>query len=79
MPVTRCSQCHRGLSGYIDGEKELSELSPHEIRTEILKYEAKETRIRAYMAGLETTETSKLSGGDSLPRLHTRVARVPKP
>jgi len=52
MPVTRCPNCRRGLAGYLDGEKELSDLTLDEIRTEITKYEPKEARIRHYMADL---------------------------
>ena len=53
MPVTRCPNCRRGLAGYLDREKTLSDLTLDEIRTEIPKYEAKEARIRDYMAGLQ--------------------------
>ena len=53
MPVTRCPNCGRGHAGYLDREKELSDLTLDEIRTEIAKYEAKGARIRDYMAGLQ--------------------------
>ena len=53
MPVTRCPNCRRGLAGYLDCEKELSDLTLDEIRTEIPKYEAKEVRVRNYMADLQ--------------------------
>lgn len=53
MPVRRCPSCRRGIAGYLDGEKDLVDLTFEEIRTEILKYEAKEARIRHYIAGLQ--------------------------
>ena len=52
MPVTRCPNCRRGRAGYLDREKTLLELDLDEIRTEISKYQAKEARIRAYIAAL---------------------------
>jgi DNA repair exonuclease SbcCD ATPase subunit len=53
MPVQRCPTCKRGLAGYLDSEKECSDLKLDEVRTEIAKYEAKEARIRQYMADLQ--------------------------
>ena len=53
MPVRRCQNCCRGRAGYLDGEKTLLDLTLPEIRTEIARYEAKETRIRHYIAGLQ--------------------------
>jgi len=52
MPVRRCPDCRRGFAGYLDSEKTLRDLTLSEIRTEIPKYEAKEARIRDYVAGL---------------------------
>jgi hypothetical protein len=49
MPVTRCRTCGKGMAGYLDSEKELSDLTSDEISSEIFKYEAKEARIRSYM------------------------------
>jgi hypothetical protein len=49
VPVARCPNCGRGRAGYLDGEKELSDLTLDEVRTEIPKYEAKELRIRDYI------------------------------
>jgi hypothetical protein len=67
MPVTRCPTCRRGLAGYLDGEKELSEMDPDEIRTEIAKYEAKEARIRAYMASLRIVAPQDYPDGRACP------------
>jgi hypothetical protein len=49
MPVSRCPLCHRGLAGYLYGEKDLSDLTPIEVVTEIARLQAKEARIREYM------------------------------
>ena len=53
MPVARCPTCCRGLAGYFDSEKELSDLEANEIRTEISRYEARDARIRAYIADVK--------------------------
>jgi predicted RNA-binding Zn-ribbon protein involved in translation (DUF1610 family) len=70
MPVNRCQTCRRGSAGYLDGEKTLLDLILSEIRTEIAKYEAKETRIRDYMAGLQdgTTNRAMYPAGAACPR-----------
>lgn len=52
MPVTRCPTCHRGHAGYLDSEKELSDLTLDEVRTEKAKYDAKLARIRQYISDL---------------------------
>jgi hypothetical protein len=52
MPVTRCLTCGRGDAGYLDSEKELDDLTDDEVSTELVKYQAKEQRIRAYMGQL---------------------------
>lgn len=67
MPVTRCPNCRRGLAGYLDGQKELSDLNLDEMRTEISKYEAKEARIRAYMASLRTVAPQDYPDGTACP------------
>ena len=45
----------------------MPELSPNEIQIEILKYEAKEARIRAYMDSLEATEPQNFPEGAPCP------------
>jgi hypothetical protein len=67
MPVTRCPNCHRGLAGYLDGEKEISDLTVDEVRTEIRKYEAKDRRIRAYIADLGTDAPHDYPNGGACP------------
>ena len=67
MPVTRCPNCRRGLAGYLDGEKTLSDLDLDEIRTEIPKYRATEARIRAHIAGLQTVAPQNYPDGTACP------------
>ena len=67
MPVTRCPNCRRGRAGYLDREKTLLELDLDEIRTEISKYQAKEARIRAHIAGLRTVAPQNYPDGAACP------------
>lgn len=67
MPVTRCPHCQRGLAGYLGREKGLWELDLDEIRSEIAKYEAKEIRIKAFMAGLEDAPPADYPDGRVCP------------
>lgn len=67
MPVTRCPNCRRGLAGYLDGEKKVSDLNLDEVRTEIPKYQAKEARIRARMADLRTGAPQNYPDGAACP------------
>src|SRR3954462_1727476 len=55
MPVSRCPLCHRGRAGYMDGEKNLHDLTDAEVVTEIRKLEAKEIRLRNYIENLRLT------------------------
>lgn len=52
MSVTRCPTCGRGNAGYLDSEKTISNLTASETETEIMKYTAKQQRIREYADAL---------------------------
>ena len=78
MPVSRCPLCHRGRTGYMDGEKDLDDLTDAEAVTEIRKLEAKELRIRNYMEKPLFCEgrTTDVSRRSSLSEMPTRIARM---
>jgi len=67
MPVERCRECCRGLAGYLDSEKELSDLTAEEVASEIQKYEAKERRIRGRLEYLKINGPQEYSDGASCP------------